>query len=414
MAPKRQKQSADEVYRIVDNKEVIQTRFPDTSLLSQMGLRFVTQQMFEKAGLGRFLGKSADTFPNFTREFIKSLKIYHEEGSKKVVSIEWRHHNKKWSLNRDQIEHALGVTKAVVWDDDIDNETMTVWWSQGTGEVYDAKRTSDTGISFPPWRLIHKVVAMCFCNRAENSKISVAQLFLMFSFSAECALYVPDWATQFVTACLESRKAHYGDIAVGGMITLLALEAGCNPRDRPIPGSHLYDETWCIRNMWLKWHDGVCRYQFGRGYAIDFPREAPVEFGTWTDMYIPPDVIPEGQHLPIPAPAPASTSAPAPEQRHYDASASGSGTQSYSDEQLWRIQMAEQMSQLSQRMDGMIVTQQEIRQEQRDFRADMLLMREQMQQDQEFQRQQWALQQQRWEYARAHYYNSPSPPDQAD
>ena len=139
-----------------------------------------------------------------------------------------------------------------------------------------------------------------------------------------------------------------------------------------------------------------------------------MEFGTWADMYIPPDVVPEGQHLPIPAPAPASTSAPAPEQRHYDASASGSGTQSYSDEQLWRIQMAEQMSQLSQRMDGMIVTQQEIRQEQRDFRADMLLMREQMQQDQEFQRQQWALQQQRWEYARAHYYNSPSPPDQAD
>ncbi|KAL8159273.1 hypothetical protein V2J09_000810 [Rumex salicifolius] len=285
---------------IVADKNIEVTKFVDLPILDKLGLGRVTREMFDKAGLGGFLDKFAATHPNLTRAFLTTMKPVYSEGTY-VRSLRFTYHKRTYTATLEQMRDAFGVTKQDNWDDSVTNDVVTDWWEDMTGIVFDHKNETDTKVNFPPLRIIHKIIAMCFAGKGETNKVSKVQLFLMYPFALECNYY-PCWVSEFVKSCVECRTLKGGDISQGGMITLVALAAGVPQtvldRDPPPVGTIAYDEDWWYVHGWLKWREPVKRrwlYRYGPKFkfGVWYPRSEEVRLLHSGDMWIEPDVFPK-------------------------------------------------------------------------------------------------------------------------
>ena len=242
-------------------RPIIITNFLDVSTVQQFGLEPYVQELMKNAGLGGFYGQSADTYRRYTLEFLATLDKYVEtDGS---WWLKFNVDDNPIAMSFEHMRQLFGVKKpsGEFVEGGLESEDF---WSELTGRTCKKSNLKANVLSHPAWKLFYRGLANTWLGNGEPSSISLRMVkYLMSGLSS--VKVVPDWVDLFVTKCLSYRESDAGNIAVGGMITIIAEDCvGELSEDAGYIGTGLYTADWLNQYDKFKRASGDgCRFIYG-------------------------------------------------------------------------------------------------------------------------------------------------------
>lgn len=358
---------------MLEARSVVSTKFFSTLTMQTLGLEACTVAMLRACGLGPFYFRSAPSHPRLTREFLASLRVRAHSGV--IQSIQFNLLGNTYTLTMDELRAALGVEMRPTgdWSTEAIGTQPMDWWTALTGAPFSSRGEVNYLIHHPALKIAHKVINMCFLGQVEVNKIPNRDLAFLWALSHECTM-IPAWAEMFVQRCKDCRTAGGKKIALGGMVSLIAMAvtsidhlSTAGSPDPPAKGACEYTIPWLENHGLLEQLlNGKYRWISGqeREHHIYLPR--PLTFGPVEYFRLASEdeaLVPEGA-IPVPRGRAQTQHTAAP-----SVGASSSGAQQAEDD--WQERMYQMMTlgfaQIDTRFSAMETSIREIRDEGRHF-----------------------------------------------
>jgi len=213
------------VFKELSKRTMLSTRFLYAPDLACLGLDGMTTMVMEKAGLRRLSHCKAPTHPQWAMEFLSSLEMVEAKG-KEAKHIKFCLNHKRHKMTFEKLSHVLGIDKK--WDGTNKMKPRLACipiWSDLTRLPAFQTQSKSSMITHPVVRLLCRFFSMVFLGQGEPTKVSKEVLSLLYAVLNDDG-GVPNWASLFISSCLDIKKAKKGKIALGGMITLIGYGLG--------------------------------------------------------------------------------------------------------------------------------------------------------------------------------------------
>ncbi|KMS97284.1 hypothetical protein BVRB_7g177280 [Beta vulgaris subsp. vulgaris] len=216
-----------ERFRILSGRRLRPTRFYDPNIATKLGIDGDLQQIFYSVGWHQFLNMHALSYKRITLEFLSTLEVV-RSNTKNPRSITFQLMNETRHLNRTQLNTIFGWPtegshgphsgRSERYDDN-------TFWNLITGQaVYYPQRAKASGVVSPGLRTAHRFLSLTIFARGDSAGVVTSRELYIVWCLVDGASFLNHamWLMDHLDEVTRSR----GDIAIGGMITIIASSFG--------------------------------------------------------------------------------------------------------------------------------------------------------------------------------------------
>lgn len=229
-------------------RDILPTRYYCMDTLNSLGLRVDVLRMFRRAGMGDSINHREDTFRSLTIEFLSTVDVSVTDGLHVIAGrISFRVLGEDRELDLTQFNEIFGMPPAKIlrFRTIPSNWNPNELWATITGSPeYTPGTSKGTHIRNPNIRYAQRVLACGFFGRDDSINVPrKAELWVLSDMldgnrNIDIGAFLANHFRKVGTTNLRSR------IAIGGLITPIALHFGFNPDehlDDRVSGSKFLD-----------------------------------------------------------------------------------------------------------------------------------------------------------------------------